>query len=218
MVKAILEGKKTQTRRVLKMPHHSDVDLYALQEHSKDYIYSQCPYGKPGDLLWVRESTCQVMRDHAHDLLQGARNQSLTIYKTDFHPDWMEYAREKYGYKWKPSILMPKYAARIWLRVEDVRVERLQDITEIDAKSEGIEFEFIELFQEVRYRCYTSKNEHPHRYFPKHWVGAWREAKSSFKSLWESINGLKSWDQNPWVWVVSFQVVSTTGKSEGAEP
>jgi len=97
---------------------------------------------------------------------------------------------------------MPKAAARIWLQVEEIRVERLQDITEESAIAEGI----------IDYEDGTYKN-----YFTQKGL---REqdgvdcilAKGSFQSLWCSINGLESWDANPWVWVVKFKVLSTTGK------
>jgi uncharacterized protein YhfF len=97
------------------------------------------------------------------------------VYKTDVGEDWIEYAKEKYGYKWKPSIHMPKDAARIWLRIKDVRVERLQDISDEDIRAEGA----------AEFGCTT------HRL--------------NWQTLWESVNGSNSWKDNPFVWVIEFE-------------
>lgn len=112
MVRAILEGRKTMTRRVAN-------PMKALP----------CPYGVPGDLLWVREAW--ALTDQAGDHITDAR----VVYRaTD--PDWetME------GWKWRPSIFMPRWAARIWLRIVSRRLERLQQITGEDAYREGCEY------------------------------------------------------------------------------
>jgi hypothetical protein len=184
MVEAILDGRKTQTRRLYKNAPPS-VDLHAIAKHSKDYIYSQCPYGKPGDLLWVRESFSPIYRNN--ELFS-------CLYKASNHlpPDR----------KWKPSIHMPKAAARIWLRVKDVRVERLHDITNADAIAEGIEIVQSEVFMRVFKNYNSPQDEEPYFIDPKF----------SFMSLWCKINGEVSWLQNPWVWVVEYDVMSTSGK------
>jgi hypothetical protein len=148
MVSAILEGRKTQTRRILKNPEVS---------------MQNCPYGKPGDLLWVRE-TWGIEKRKEKRIVFKARMNDYPIQDD----------------RWRPSIHMPKDAARIWLKLTEVRVERLQDITEKDAIAEGIE------------------DESPYFYNPKY----------SFISLWESINGEGSFYQNPWVWVLTFEVLS----------
>lgn len=174
MVQAILDGRKTQTRRIIKP--QPDEDCYYLMELNSGILtinYNQgdknpkvkCPYGQPGDLLWVRESFAKATDPDGDDLY---------YYKAD---------RRHADGKWKPSIHMPKAAARIWLRVKDVRVERVQDITEGDAIKEGIKPEFDYLHN-------SYENLTP---------------KCSFMTLWRKINGRESWDANPWVWVVEFE-------------
>jgi len=200
MVQAILDGRKTETRRVMKpqpFVYKNTLCVDSWNNYASDieddYKTYKCPYGKPGDVLYVREQ---------FNYLKDAKEpeQITTIYKADahkaIHPDDIQLL------KWKPSIHMPKAAARIWLQVEEIKVERLQDITEKGAKAEGI----------IDYEDGTYKN-----YFTQKGL---REqdgvdcilAKGSFQSLWCSINGLESWDANPWVWVVKFKVLSTTGK------
>lgn len=193
MVRAILDGRKTQTRRVCRHQHWShselvDVNVNGITQKVDRNV--SCPYGQPGDILWVRETWCYVMLFHAHDLLEGSRDSNLYVYKTSFHEDWMEYAKEKYGYKWKPSIHMPFAAARIFLRVKNVRVERLQDISERDAVAEGI------------------MNVYIHYYVGDKFVIPKDNPINSFRSLWQSINGSESWEANPWVWVVEFEPIS----------
>ncbi len=222
MVQAILEGRKTQTRRVIKpqpvvgedkwewggtrpkaLRKTGAITTYGIGVLPSDdgsmFQYS-CPYGKPGDLLWVRETHAWVMYDHAHDLLEGARDRNRYVYKASMHEGWMEYAKEKYGYKWKPSIHMPEEAARIWLKVVDVRVELLKDISEDDAIAEGVEK--IADYGTTSYRLYTKPDS----------AYSDIDAVWSFTSLWESIHGKDSWKSNPWVWVIEFEVVSKTGR------
>lgn len=189
MVQAILVGRKTQTRRVVKPRSYITdvVDGVAYEMTEDDSQPINCPYGQPGDILWVRETWCYVMLFHAHDLLEGSRDRNLYVYKTSFHEDWMEYAKEKYGYKWRPSIHMPFAAARIFLRIKSVRVEKLQDISGQDAIHEGVAMP---------------------TYSPASLLENWRTAKELFNSLWQSINGPESWNANPWVWVVEFERIS----------
>jgi hypothetical protein len=170
MVKAILEGRKTHTRRVVgKGRWHN---RFIVSDSPVKYEIASthdCPYGKAGDLLWVRE-TWAPLGDYPKC------NYSF-MYKADTE---LSYS------KWKLSIHMPKDAARIWLQVEDVRVERLHDITKDDAIAEGIrDGDPMPVIQ--------------------------------FKNLWQSINGPESWEQNPFVWVIKFKVLSTTGKPEGGQ-
>lgn len=198
MVQAILEGKKTQTRRVVKnipngshylkeYPGHNALGMYPflapdeLQKPDNEKIASvvTCPYGQPGDLLWVRETWCVTQPFDPETYHFG--------YKSGIQPYSNEPSSEKFNYlspdKWKPSIHMPKAAARIWLEVEEVKVERLQDISEEEAKAEGCER------------------------LPLLW-----SRLDTFKVLWQSINGHESWRANPLVWVVKFKVISKTGK------
>jgi len=162
MVQAILNGSKTMTRRVVK-------NFAATYE---------CPYGQIGDVLWVRET---------HQYTDASLNfQPGYVYKaTD--PDWetME------GWKWNPSIHMPKAACRLWLKVTNVRVERLQDISEEDAIAEGIER--INPEGLLAFKSYAV--DYPATVFPY----------VSFQTLWHKINGRESWEANPWVWVIEFE-------------
>ena len=183
MVRAILEGRKTQTRRVAKPVKHPDLgNLYTpgalLREHEPQHVINRaCPYGQPGDRIYVRETFSQ-------------------------HPEWGQLAFRADGEefedadgwlwepKWMPSIHMPKELARIWLEVTGVRVERIQDISEADALAEGARFELASI-DSVR-------------------IGATASFLSGFRNIWESTGG--DWDANPWVWAIDFKVLSTTGR------
>jgi hypothetical protein len=194
MVQAILEGRKTMTRRIVK-PQPDARGLRTTNVPWEDWRGREvkCPYGELGDRLWLKETTCCVMLDHAPDLLQGMDSQ--TAYKASVHEDWIEYAKEKYGYKWTPSIYMPRSASRITLEITDVRVERLQDISEKDAKSEGAKDSIsIDEMKELSKLNWEIKTP-----FSGHQFG--------FLSIWCKINGVESWEQNPWVWVISFKQV-----------
>ena len=201
MVRAILDGRKTQTRRVMKVqpwpdatievgpyhPHRIDrhgesqpgpVTFGAIWDH-QDIVNGgdaglPCPYGKPGDYLWVRETwaplaDCVVL--------------NCAYYRLDH-----EEARSsgsRVDVKWRPSIYMPRWASRITLRITDIRVERLQDISEEDAKAEGVK---------------------PLDYAAHH-VAAGCGARIAFEQIWTTINGPAAWEANPWVWVISFERV-----------
>ena len=194
------------TRKIIKKPSGVPCGICTSSTDAKDVADGERISGlvKPkyqlGDILWVRETTCYVMLDHAHDLLEGARDKTQFVYKANVHSDWIEYAKEKYGYKWKPSIFMPKEAARIFLRITDLRLERLQDISEEDAIAEGIERKYFDnvSFEDVLY-------------YKNYKTGGWEQSmlfvgRHSFQSLWESIHGEKSWFDNPYVWVISFEI------------
>lgn len=170
MVQAILAGRKTQTRRVVKGEalKFLQPDMFT-SEFVANKDNALCPYGKPGDLLWVRETWCRV-------------NHNEYLYKANSLGD---------NLKWKPSIHMPKAAARVWLRVTSVRVERLQDISVSDAINEGIE----------------NETGHPYGFKIYGQDNITGGSGASFKSLWELINGTESWHANPWVWVVEFERV-----------
>jgi hypothetical protein len=182
MVKAILEGTKTQTRRIVKakgckpfpMPTHWDEE--ALKTWTKDYH----PYGNVGDVLWVRESFAYA----------GMKIR----YKSD--GDWRKDEIED-GEKspWKPSIHMPKTACRLFLKIKSIRVERLQDINESEAVAEGV----LE-FEDGTYKNYFTQKGLRAEDGVECLLG-----KGSFQSLWCSINGIDSWKNNPWVWVIEFK-------------
>jgi len=189
MVQAILDGRKTQTRRVVKIngcPITSPKESLELTKEGLIY-HSFCsmsgyykPLCQPGDILWVRETWLKA--DDGY------------YYKADIKvPSESENLRKTYGYKWRPSIFMPREAARIFLLVKDVRVERLQDITEEDAIAEGIR---IGIGGEPYFSC-----------------------RDAFVALWNSINTKRGygWDTNPWVWVYEFEKISRTGGGRGNE-
>lgn len=145
MVQAILDERKTQTRRIVK---EQILGIARPGEH-------KCPYGQPGDVLWVRE-TFQTWR-------------LGYIHKATWSTELPE------NIKWKPGIHMPKEACRLFLEVVSIRIERLKDISEQDAISEGI------IHKSMNHPCVE------------------------FQHLWESINGEDSWESNPWVWVIEFK-------------
>ncbi len=199
MVNAILGGRKTQTRRVIKPPlKHPNWTYFTYFKESGHAIEDgpdypdnkederRCPYGQPGDRLWVREA----WRPDDFD-------SSNVIYRADMPQDALDEARGII--KWKPSIHMPRWASRITLEISKVRVERLQEITEEDAIAEGI------IFKQVMGDAGLL-----HGYFP----GNCKEAMTSFGVLWNEINSKRGygWDKNPWVWVVEFRRVNEGGK------
>lgn len=183
MVKAILDGRKTQTRRNVKAEALNWISLAGFTTefvaHPDNYL---CPYGYPGDLLWVRETWAAVGRTTMH-----------YAYKAN---------ESNQNVKWKPSIHMPKSAARIWLMVEEIQVEPLQDISEEDAIAEGIED--WSYAPEGLGQITVNKGK-TLCVGPPVWC---------FNRLWASINGEESWDANPWVWVVKFRVLSCSGKPD----
>lgn len=202
MVRAILDGRKTQTRRIVKpqpvfhknkklpwewKPSGKDLPVYNwCRGHKKtiDCVHccgwlDFCPYGKPGDQLWVRE-TCfsdgaslTYVADHKsrHFCLKNETNYQRLL---KLHHYGGGYSRNV------PSIHMPRWASRITLEITDVRVERLNDISGTDAFAEGVTV-------------------------PSHFSDSFDEARYTFAELWESINGPGSWNANPWVWVVEFR-------------
>jgi hypothetical protein len=200
MVQAILDGRKTQTRRVIKYDFES-VYSAASQQGIMDKVcqYGELPsdaiewYAKniakpkyqPGDVLWVRETFCEVPYEHNHVPIKGGY---ITIPKYAYKAD----SERDYTGIWKPSIHMPREAARIFLRVKTVRVERLQEITEEDAIAEGVGDPYD----------YQS----PEYYDQPHMRGL-EINKSAFAGLWDSLNEKRGygWRTNPWVWVIEFE-------------
>jgi hypothetical protein len=187
MVQTILQGRKTQTRRIVKCPEGiSSEDLQiCISGGGPQHMPIRCPYGKVGDVLWVRE-TWGYDADPNH----------LAFKADDIRLDCVM------GGTWTPSIHMPKKFARIWLKVTSVRVERLHDIKHDDAVAEGIEQISETTLGVPLYAKYPAKKE----------ISI--SAAASFQSLWESIKGEQSWTDNPWVWVLSFEVLSTTGRPD----
>ena len=185
MVNAILNGSKTQTRRVIKNPDYicDGVSVSSLIDQPH-VIANYSPYGKVGDQLWVRETFRLYSKTDECACYEhcGCPPTGTPIYRTD---------DDNSETKWKPSIFMNRKYSRIQLEITDIRVERLNDISEDDADSE----------------CFAG--DFPHRVLPslaKHFDGS-MSLQECFKVLWESINGKGSWRENPWVWVVEFKAV-----------
>ncbi|MBD8915961.1 MAG: hypothetical protein EGR77_08225 [Pseudobutyrivibrio sp.] len=196
MARAILEGRKSCTRRIVK-PQPDEKHTYPLGfvtdstekeemgcfgfgigEYGGSIQYAKPTY-QPGDILYVRETFIQAA---AHTFWYRADNNS-----------WMPE-----GLHWNPSIHMPKEAARIWLRVTDVRVERLQEITPKDAKNEGVGNLF---YEDIGY----SEKNYGTEVDPEYGI-----AKEQFAWLWDftikkSDLAQYGWDANPWVWVIEFE-------------
>ena len=183
MVKAILEGRKTQTRRVVK----NEVNGYK----NKVTKQSICPYGCIGDILWVRESFRAIEQDFGSPRYEYRATETINTFD-----------------KWKPSIHMPYDACRLWLRIIDIRFERLHDITSYDAVKEGINywnidrdaFEGGELIADYENYMWRDDERYEDYHFP-----TYADPISSYMSLWEKINGTQSLKSNPFVWVIEFE-------------
>lgn len=182
MVRAILEGRKTQTRRVI--PNDWWRCLDPDDEDDRAAAIPQCPYGVPGDRLWVRETWWQIPEPTARQLRDGADTWPKVAYAADESDVEREENRE-FGWKLRPSIFMPRQFSRLTLEITSVRVERVQDISEGDASAEGV---------------YVGAEE------PRATSGYYGP-RNAYKHLWDSINAKRghSWESNPWVWVLEFR-------------
>lgn len=179
MVQAILDGRKTQTRRIVKEPFQTWMQTTTNPEWWNG-IETQCKHGQIGDILWVRE-TWQYVEFGCEPEECGY------VYKASENGrDWQDNDKE---WKWKPSIFMPREACRIELRITNIKVERLQSISEEDAICEG-----VKKINNGIYECYTPDTDPP-----------FLNAKESFETLWKSINGELSWNENPFVWAITFE-------------
>lgn len=236
MVQAICDNRKRMTSRIIKVQPENDqfkimtvmdnvgnpsligkhfwgkMVNYALVSQSN---YFSKPYGQVGDVLWVREAWRLVGWNFEQGLItieyKDGNMHICKAYDPNEDSMWLldqVEALETKGYikpsptekdafvftdkklPFKPSIHMPKAAARIWLRITNIKVERLQDISEEDAMNEGVEYEWYDQSRNIKIEA----------------------AKSLFKKLWQVINGRESWEANPWVWAIEFEVLSTTGK------
>lgn len=176
MVRALLAGTKTQTRRAVKptprrvdggVPYH-DAPTWAHAEPGSAVV--RCPYGRRGDRLYVRETWAAPHSMDGHTPRFMPRDTRVHYAATE----------DRDGLLWRPSIHMPRWASRITLEVTEVRVERLQAISEADARAEGFEL-----------------GAPPCTDAPIRW----------YRHLWDQINGAGAWDANPWVWAVSFRVI-----------
>lgn len=219
MVRAILDGRKTQTRRIMApqpaddiergiFPNPEVIGWKSSRRHKHGGTTAHfCPYGKPGDRIWVREA----FRVHSR-----ATDVATLVYKASERNSWTEQThrvpvavcnKPATPEKWTPSLHMPRWASRILLEITDVRVERLNTISEEDAQREGVHTEVWD--QTVVARNYAVSDEFFQFWsedMPHH-VEMNQLYRSSFRSLWESIYGEESWKANGWVWVISFKRV-----------
>lgn len=198
MVRAILDGRKTQTRLAVKPQPSMERDCepegynWVPMHKGRELSHHQCPYGQPGDRLWVREAfrLFDAQEECAcYDLCVCSRHHGKTVYQAD------EDCGES---KWKPSIHMPRWASRITLEITGIRVERLQDVSETDAVAEGVE-------------RYAPDQNYWHEYFANPTGDARRcclSARESFAGLWKSLYGVDSWYANPWVWAIEFKRIT----------
>jgi hypothetical protein len=202
MVRALLAGTKTQTRRAVKITHRTPGLAACLQPADPSWVRPKaaaelCPYGRPGDRLWVRE-TWQAF-ERGYDVYRHIPSRrpdgSAVIYAAD-EGDTMEF--------WRPSIHMPRWASRITLELTSVRVERLQDCSRAEAIAEGVEWSKCPTHQTERSRQAQAAAQRigmaAHYEAEVDYVGGYR-------LLWEQINGAGSWGANPWVWVMEFKRV-----------
>lgn len=196
LVRTILDGSKSETRRLLKVqPPQVEDGRWSFVASSTDrkqvnsfeyswpdpdgrkftskgrmsYMSIKCPYGLSGDQLWVRETCCQVFDTPSVYMYRATDDEGIAKLN---------------GGKWTPSILMPRKASRIQLEITSVGIERLNDISEESARNEGCDG-----------NC-------PIGYIPAYQAGP---HVYHYAQLWESINGPGSWDANPWVWVIKFK-------------
>ena len=215
MVRAILSGQKTQTRRVVKCESFrrtSGMLDYNWNVKTGQHLwllddeYKPCPYGQPGDRLWVRENGWERPERTPQMMREGADTWASYYFDADGISDDEADAFKAFGFKRRPSIHMPRWACRIVLEIVSVRVERLNEISEADAMAEGIQCE--ERIIETRYEAGQHNEVTADMY---HVDGKRSDAHYSagecFQSLWESINGPESWNANTWVWVVEFKRV-----------
>ncbi|ENY6067781.1 TPA: hypothetical protein MXP62_004075 [Klebsiella pneumoniae] len=209
MVRAILDGRKTQTRRIMKVQpesnqlglllitdstKHSDIGKYhwaesnATGNHVRSKLFL-CPFGAVGDRIWVRETFCPV-DDTQYDGEKWVDFRATPRYEASHPAGWDSAPNDAEALKWRPSIHMPRWASRILLEITDVRVERLNAISEEDARAEGI----------IDGGCLNCGEPEP--------CGCANpepDATDAFAYLWQSIYGQENWNANPWVWVISFE-------------
>ncbi|MGK5031502.1 hypothetical protein [Janthinobacterium sp. MDT1-19] len=192
MVRAVLDGSKTQTRRVIKPQPQKVTDrhiepwqgdpaalLSLLAESGR-----KCPYGQAGDRIWVRETFC--MDDNGHE--------EWPIFRAD-GAELPQRQPTRKPARWTPSIHMPRWTSRILLEIVSVRVERLQDISDADIVAEGIDMEALAESQD-RYDIVCKGTDTSGR----------ATERSAWRDLWESTGGC--WDSNPWCWAITFKRVT----------
>ena len=224
MVKAILDAGKTQTRRIAKQFNdditglvcedgggnwigwsgyldHRELPDFTKREYQNGEGYP-CPYGKAGDRLWVKE-TFQFVTDPfsiTENVMYKADGEIKPLPEGTFKDGQQVYNWESKAMKWRPSLFMPRYASRITLEIVSVRCERLNEISEADVIAEGVKkYKYIPDAGMVE-NTYENYSKFPDCRFCK-------SAVDSYRTLWESINGVGSWDLNPFVWVIEFKKI-----------
>jgi len=230
MVEAILNNTKSQTRRIVKQNRRwcEDVDEVDLKSWFEKGIIKS-PYGEKGDMLWIRETWKMIghtQDDHTefHFQYKDGEDRHIDFYGDDDRCEyWVKklddlcanllekglaeendeeerYTWNKEDVPWKPSIHMPKEVARIWLKISDIRVERLHDISDVDCVEEGIKHSQGKsgplCWYDYKHKSYNAVTG----------------VTSSFKTLWQTVNGPGSWNINPWVWVISFEQIENPNK------
>ena len=217
MVRAILDGRKTQTRRIMKPQPTYDGFWWSHKGYScggeKQFrdglpLFAGCPYGAVGDRLWVREKWGPCDANYKQHIAtatyacfpDGSQKFKLgTYFQYNNNPDDIA-SKWPTGWKWRPSIHMPRWASRITLEITGVRVERLNEISESDAIAEGIESKPQPYGKELDWKYYGWLEK----------LNQWSTCPiRSYESLWNSINGPESWAANPWVWAVEFKRIKT---------
>jgi len=207
MVRALLVGTKTQTRRIVKPQPERLTDwscagvdglrfpwmTVAETLFDSPELLARCPYGTPGDRLWVRETWSLMNRERTEAWTPRATyvpNNIEVVYRAD----------EDHGHKaWRPSIFMSRCYSRITLEVTGVRVERLQDISEEDARAEGVAVGRIPADEDGPERIGFVFGHDDGR------CTLYPTARAAFEVGWRSINGAESWKANPWCWCISFR-------------
>ena len=208
MVEAIdIYKTKTETRRLVKFPKDFDGNevydngnfgLKYSTANSDGGIFRLFPKVNVGDVIWVRE-TWQHTKS-AINLSLDDENSGYIYKASQNGKDWEKNTEE---WKWKPSLFMPKEACRIFLKVVSVHAERLQDIDEQSAIAEGIEDMLLNV--DVSSNAYRNYMVTKKDFEADHWSHVANDAIESYQTLWQKINGKKSWDENPWVWVYKFE-------------
>lgn len=201
MVRALLDGRKTQTRRIMKPQpevcsrggHWWSSNVFKTMLHVEEEMQNgkggwgglvggACPFGAVGDRIWVRETWAEA----------GGNAPELQLYRANYPdhvPSHYEHLKPAEEIRWRPSIHMPRWASRITLEITDVRVERLQNISQRDAVAEGMPPSRPSIDAVSQGLGYPD--------FPR----------SAFAQIWQSIYGADSWQANPWVWVIEFKRV-----------
>lgn len=211
MVRAILDGRKTQTRRIVKGTDGAvkfckewDINgeeifvVLGEKDHTgMNPVFGaiSCPFGAVGERIWVRETFQGPLFDY--EQMESYLEDSSKFEKPEFcqyaadgkpAPEYYD-ADDNLRHGWRPSIHMPRWASRILLEIIDVRVERLREISQADAEAEGV----------GKLKKGFWKNYQPG------WTEFQLTARGSFATLWKSIYGDESWYADPWVWVIEFK-------------